>query len=612
MSNSFTESNALSTYLNPVYPKSFPDPFVLKFRGEYFAYCTGFAEDGRVFGVLRSSNLVDWTELGGAMEPLENSPPYYWAPEAIYDNGKFYLYYSVGNETLMELRVAVSDRPDGGFVDSGRRLTTEEFAIDAHVFVDDDGSRYLFYATDFLEHTHVGTGTVVDRMIDWFTLEGRPRPVTRAKYDWQVYDPQRKEKGGVRWHTVEGPAILKRKGIYYEMFSGGNWQNTSYGVSFAVSDKVLSDEEWKQFSDGVNVLPVLRTLPDIVIGPGHNSVVRGPNNRELYCVYHRWTDAGRVMAIDRMDFAGDRIFLIGPSYRPQPAPFTPASIRVDVTAPISTPPSFLAEISFSGRAEGSAEKFSIELVGAESSGGVTIDPTARSLTFKTAGVRESIQLPSELDWTSEHTLRIEADHRKLSLRLDSYPPIGDLLIQEPITSLRLVDEGGSVAIDRFDITEGFEELFETDLRVEENGWSLSGQADNEPGQSELTIECREEFILSKGRPCVSFEFAANVRVDSHAGEIGLRLYDGADQKFEYRLDVGSREIALTGETKELPGEIELEQYHQLRVVKLGRLVYCYFDDVSLGELPASGAEFRPAVYFKGVTAAVEMIRWTVI
>jgi hypothetical protein len=45
-------------------------------------------------------------------------------------------------------------------------------------------------------------------MLDPLTLAGEPRPVTRARFDWQVYDPQRREKGGVRWHTVEGPAVL--------------------------------------------------------------------------------------------------------------------------------------------------------------------------------------------------------------------------------------------------------------------------------------------------------------------------------------------------------------------------------------------------------------------
>ena len=78
------------TYINPVYPHSFPDPFVLKFRGEYFAYCTGDAPDGNVFGILRSRDLVKWEYVGSAMEPLASRPPFYWAPEVIYDNGKFY------------------------------------------------------------------------------------------------------------------------------------------------------------------------------------------------------------------------------------------------------------------------------------------------------------------------------------------------------------------------------------------------------------------------------------------------------------------------------------------------------------------------------------------
>jgi len=53
---------------------------------------------------------------GAAMKPLDNPAPFYWAPEVTCADGRFYLYYSVGNETLMEIHVAVSDRPDGGFV----------------------------------------------------------------------------------------------------------------------------------------------------------------------------------------------------------------------------------------------------------------------------------------------------------------------------------------------------------------------------------------------------------------------------------------------------------------------------------------------------------------
>ena len=211
------------TYLNPVLKRSAPDPFVFKHRGEYWCISSQSEPRQRKFEMLRSPDLVHWQVMGGALEPLVAERPHYWAPEITYLNGTFYLYYSVGNETFMELRVATSRNPGGPYIDKGLRLTKEDFAIDAHVFIDEDGVMYMFYATDFLDYDRIGTGTVVDRMINPLTLAGEPRPVSRAAYDWQVYDPARASKGGVKWHTVEGSFVLKRKGTYYQMFSGGNW-----------------------------------------------------------------------------------------------------------------------------------------------------------------------------------------------------------------------------------------------------------------------------------------------------------------------------------------------------------------------------------------------------
>src|SRR5689334_6077337 len=108
-------------YQNPVWPHSFPDPFVLKLGGEYWGYCTGIQPDGRCFGILRSRDLIHWEPApAGAMEPLPGGHTCYWAPEVTCDAGTFYLYYSVGNEERMEIRVAVSSHPAGPFVDSGR------------------------------------------------------------------------------------------------------------------------------------------------------------------------------------------------------------------------------------------------------------------------------------------------------------------------------------------------------------------------------------------------------------------------------------------------------------------------------------------------------------
>ena len=308
-------------FRNPVYPHSFPDPFVLKVQREYWGYSTGFQPDENVFGIIHSCDLVHWESIGSAMQPIAGGHTCYWAPEVTHENdGSFLMYFSAGNEETMTVRVARAENPAGPFHDLGIALTKEPFAIDPHVFIDDDGSRYLFYATDFLTHTHVGTGTVVDRMMDAFTLEGKPEPVTRARFEWQVYDPKRESKGGVKWHTVEGPFVLKHNGLYYQMFSGGNWQNLTYGVSYAVSDCIKPGHEWQQHADGTKVLPILRTVPGEVIGPGHNSVVLGPDDRELFCVYHRWVEGERVLCIDRMGWAGNELVVYGPTTTEQPGP----------------------------------------------------------------------------------------------------------------------------------------------------------------------------------------------------------------------------------------------------------------------------------------------------
>lgn len=605
------------SYTNPVFKRSFPDPFVLKFGGSFYGYSTGFSSDGKsVFPVIRSTDLVDWEDVGAAMDPLEAAPPFYWAPEVTYSDGRFYLYYSCGNEVNMELRVAVSDRPDTGFIDSDVRLTSEQFAIDAHVFIDDDGQRYLFYATDFLSHSHIGTGTVVDRMVDWFQLEGSPRPVTRAKYDWQVYDPRRAEKGNVRWHTVEGPSVLKRKGKYFQMFSGGNWKNESYGVGSAVSERVLNSEEWKQSIDGTTILPILRTV-DKVLGPGHNSVVPGPNNRELFCVYHSWVNDQRVMSVDRMDLVDDRIIVLGPTVSAQPKPFPPRSASQPDESGTrifeGVAPDFLLEATF--RLLSHDDGLGFYIMDADRSRIAELSLSHGNPYFSWGNYSDRPRLlPTEVRFSDYQCLWIEVNRQKLQLRLngrlwydtDFDVPLGNIQIE--------IAQSPGAEILNLDLTEGFVDMFESDLGSEDSGWlCLSGDAAINTEQRGLVISSQSTLsIAAKGACFGEFEFASNVRSLSGSG-VGFALLS-SDDKVEMLIECASTETAqlvfetgIRTEMITLPTEYSLSRYTQFRFVKQDGHLAIDLEGMRLAQIKVSSDPSRLGIVTNG-RLSVEMVR----
>ena len=633
------------TYQNPVFPESFPDPFVLKFCGEYFAYCTGFAKDGLAVGVAHSLDLVKWNYIGGALQPIAAEPPYYWAPEVVYHDGKFYMYYSCGNETLMEIRVAVSDRPDGGFVDAGHRLTNEEFAIDAHVFTDDDGQRYMFYATDFLTHSNIGTGTVVDRMVSWFELEGNPRPVSRAAYDWQVYDPHRIEKGGVRWHTVEGPTVFKYKRKYFEMFSGGNWQNSSYGVAYAVTDTIDRPDEWEQSIDGSTLLPILRTIPEKVIGPGHNSAAVGPNGRELYCVYHAWRGGERVMAIDRMGFAGERLFVNGPTFTPQIAPHQPThtadsplfeflgdwdrtrntlanrsrNARTEIPAGstcfqaelsfrLIEPPDENAAITFGGKF-GELPVFAL-----------TFAPRAGTATL-VEKQNEEIELPEPLDFSAFQHLSLDADGHFIDIKLNGLPLKRTAALEFACDRFYIETKNAQIEIRGFALTQGFEDLFEREGDAfAELGWNKIGTVDAEVSGGELRMSTSgdQEGFVWRGEAVHSFDFAANIRSEgneSEGGVFGFAVLDkngAVTRRFDIRR-VDEQAVlsdTLGGTHLPLPFSYQGESHRQFRFIKLGDRLRVESEEHLLAEIETDSSPAAIGIFTKGATVAAEMVRWT--
>ncbi len=121
------DARAQSVYRNPVHDRlGMADPHLLKYNGEYYMYVSGDP-----ILAYHSTDLVNWEALGGVLSsssaPGAWNQADVWAPEVIYRNGLFYMYYTASKaspdwrvgEMARRIGVAVSDSPRGPFVDQG-------------------------------------------------------------------------------------------------------------------------------------------------------------------------------------------------------------------------------------------------------------------------------------------------------------------------------------------------------------------------------------------------------------------------------------------------------------------------------------------------------------
>ncbi len=271
---------------NPLFPGWYADPEIHFFEGRFWVYPTTSQsfEKQTYFEAFSSPDLVNWTNEGRILDfddILWSTQFAAWAPSCAQKNGKYFFYFSAGDGA--GIGVAVADKPNGPFRDglgtplaSGYPFGAQ--AIDAHCFQDDDGQAYLYFGGH--RKCVVGRLTPTMRAFNTAFREVTPR---------EAY--------------VEGPFCLKRRGLYYLMWSEGGWGDASYCAAYGISNSPWGPFEFQG--------PVLQNDPSVATGAGHHSVLQLPGTEDEWIVcYHRRpleeTNANhRVTCLEPLHFRSD-------------------------------------------------------------------------------------------------------------------------------------------------------------------------------------------------------------------------------------------------------------------------------------------------------------------
>ncbi len=267
-----------------VLPGLFADPHIAVFNDRFYIYPTTDGTKGWMgtyFTCWSSPNMVDWKNEGTILDlPKDVSwaKVRAWAPAIATRNNKYYFYFSAD----VNIGVAVADQPTGPFKEPlgkplVKRGTVKGQVIDPMVFVDTDGSAYLYFGQ--------GQCNVVKLNNDMVSCD--TSKIVSFK------------PGGYN----EGPFVFKRKDVYYLMWSEYDTRDPRYSVAYATSASPMGP--FKRPA-GLTPQPVLKG-DQLVKGAGHHSVVQVPGKDEWYIAYHRFHIPGgdgynRETCISRMYF----------------------------------------------------------------------------------------------------------------------------------------------------------------------------------------------------------------------------------------------------------------------------------------------------------------------
>ena len=239
------------------------DPYVMFYNNKYYAYGTGGTTAGEGFACFSSDDLKNWKREGQALSATDSYGTWgFWAPEVYYveSKKKFYLFYSAEEHIC----VATSTTPEGPFRQEVKQPIWSEKSIDTSLFIDDDGTPYLYFVR------------FTDGNVIWSIKTETLNQCIKAEVSWEL----------LQGKVAEGPSLLKKNGVYYLIYSANHYENKGYGVGYATSDTPMGP--WVKYSKN----PLLQgDAATGLVGTGHGAPFQCKDGSWKYIFHAHWSAA---------------------------------------------------------------------------------------------------------------------------------------------------------------------------------------------------------------------------------------------------------------------------------------------------------------------------------
>lgn len=215
---------------NPVIGTMYtPDPAPYVHGDKVYLFVDHDEDDAQYFLMkdwllFSTEDMVNWTYLGTQVTTATFSwarqGDRAWASQAVERNGKWYWYLCCNTaEGGDALAVAVADNPQGPWKDAiGGPLAIGFGFIDPTVFIDDDGTPWLFWGNKGLWY-----GQLSDDMVSFVDgykeVPGYHDPAAFGELQMKMNWAKGKDEAMTQYE--EGPWVTKRDGLYYIVYPAG-------------------------------------------------------------------------------------------------------------------------------------------------------------------------------------------------------------------------------------------------------------------------------------------------------------------------------------------------------------------------------------------------------